>query len=66
MSDHDDPAHWRARAAEARAMAERLISPDGKQRMHAVAEQFEKLAERAAEKAAAQGRPPLLPESDKG
>ncbi len=41
-----DPKHWRARAATARALAERLAHPESKQRMLLIADEYEKLARR--------------------
>jgi hypothetical protein len=45
-----DPQHWLARAAEARAMAEKIIDPDAKRAMLDVAESYELIAERAKER----------------
>jgi len=39
-----DPKHWRDRAEEARAMAERFGDPDAIATMFNVAEQYERLA----------------------
>ncbi len=46
----DDPAHWRQRADEARAMAEQMTDRDAKQMMLGIAEDYEKLAKRAEER----------------
>ena len=46
----DDPAHWRKRADEARAMAEQMTDRDAKQMMLGIAEDYEKLAKRAEER----------------
>lgn len=66
MSKYNDPAHWRARAAQSRVMADRMIRPDDKERMHRIAEQYDIMADRAAErlKAVEEGRPPLVREGD--
>jgi hypothetical protein len=42
-----DPQHWRERAAEARAVAEKMTDEVGRQAMVEIAEKYEKLAERA-------------------
>lgn len=66
MSKYNDPEHWRARAAQARRMADRMANPEDKRRMTAIAEQYDIIADRAAErlKAAAEGRPPLVSGDD--
>ena len=46
----DDPAHWRKRADEARAMAEQMTDRDAKQMMLGIAEDYEKLAKRAEQR----------------
>ncbi len=46
----DDPANWRQRADEARAMAEQMTDRDAKQMMLGIAEDYEKLAKRAEER----------------
>jgi hypothetical protein len=46
----DDPAHWRKRADEARAMAEQMTDRDARQMMLGIAEDYEKLAKRAEER----------------
>ncbi len=46
----DDPAHWRQRADEARAMAEQITDRDARQMMLGIAEDYEKLAKRAEER----------------
>jgi hypothetical protein len=43
----DDPKHWRDRAAEARAMAERFGDPDAIETMIKVAGEYERLAAQA-------------------
>ena len=47
----NDPGHWRARAIEARAVAEHLNDPISKEMMLKVAADYEKLAKRAEERA---------------
>ena len=42
-----DPKHWRARAAEARAMAEQFTDPESQRLMLWIADEYEILAERA-------------------
>ncbi len=46
----DDPAHWRQRADEARAMAEQMTDRDARQMMLGIAEDYEKLAKRTEER----------------
>jgi rubrerythrin len=46
----DDPAHWRQRADEARALAEQITDRDARQMMLRIAEDYEKLAKRAEER----------------
>jgi hypothetical protein len=43
----DDPAHWRARALEAKALAERMTDAEGRSRMISVAQEYDHLADRA-------------------
>lgn len=43
----NDPQHWHERARDARAVAERMSDIEGRARMLAIADQYEKLAERA-------------------
>jgi hypothetical protein len=42
-----DPKHWRARAAEARALAEQFVDPASKRLMLWIVDEYEILAERA-------------------
>jgi hypothetical protein len=42
-----DPQHWRARADEARAMAEKITDPQAKAAMLEIARNYEHIAERA-------------------
>jgi hypothetical protein len=46
----NDPSHWRARAIEARTMAEHITDPASKQLMINVAAEYEELARRAEER----------------
>jgi hypothetical protein len=46
----NDPAHWRDRAKEARAIAEDMADPVSKQRMLDVAANYEHLAKRAEDR----------------
>jgi hypothetical protein len=50
-----DPAHWRLRAGEARATAERLGDAPSRQRLLEIAGSYEYLAERAEERRRASG-----------
>jgi hypothetical protein len=47
-----DPKHWRNRAQETRALADQMSDPDTRRIMIGVAEDYEKLAKRAEERAA--------------
>jgi hypothetical protein len=49
---YNDPEHWRDRAAEARALAEKMTDVVGKQAMIEIAEKYERLAARAVERLA--------------
>jgi hypothetical protein len=46
---HNDPEHWHARAAEARALAEKMSDPEDKKAMTEIAEKYERVAARAFE-----------------
>jgi hypothetical protein len=46
----NDPKHWRARAEEARAVAESLADPDSKKAMLRIAKDYEELARRAEQR----------------
>jgi len=46
----DDPKHWRDRADEARAVAERLADPESKRRILEIADGYEHLALKAEER----------------
>ena len=54
MPDHsiNDPKHWLGRAKEARALAEQIADPASKRTMLKNAEDYERLAQRAQERAA--------------
>jgi hypothetical protein len=47
LSLFDDPEHWRARAEEARTVAEQLTDPESKSTMLRIAGDYERLAEHA-------------------
>jgi hypothetical protein len=63
MSLHsiNDPKHWLDRAKEARALAEQIGDPEAKRTMLKNADDYERLAQRAEERAA--GRWPQNHES---
>jgi hypothetical protein len=44
---YSDPEHWRERAAEARALADKMTDAVGRQAMIEIAEKYDRLAERA-------------------
>jgi hypothetical protein len=48
----NDPKHWLDRAKEARALAEQMDDPEAKRTMLAIADDYERLAKRAEERAA--------------
>jgi hypothetical protein len=48
-----DPEHWRSRAKDARRIADSLDDPGARRSMLKIAEEYERLAERAAERAIA-------------
>jgi hypothetical protein len=52
-----DPALWRKRAVEARAIADGMNNLEAKQKMLAVAASYERLAERADERVRLAGGP---------
>jgi len=47
----DDPRHWRDRAEEARVQAADMRGEDARQQMLKIAEGYDKLAQRAEERA---------------
>jgi hypothetical protein len=51
-SDIHEPKHWRDRAEEARVHAEQMTDPEAKRMMLEIANGYERLAERVAERAA--------------
>ena len=52
LNKSDDPNHWRNRAEEARAIAVQMMDPHTKAVMLAIAQDYEKLAVRAEQRAA--------------
>jgi len=50
---HNDPEHWHERAAEARALSEKMSDPEDKKTMLEVAEKYERVAARALERMSA-------------
>jgi DNA mismatch repair ATPase MutS len=54
MPEHpiNDPKRWRRRAEEARALAEQIADPEAKRTMLKNADDYERLAQRAQERAA--------------
>jgi hypothetical protein len=48
----NDPKHWLDRAKEARALAEQMDNPEAKRTMLKNADDYERLAQRAEERAA--------------
>jgi hypothetical protein len=53
MPDHylEDPEHWRTRAEEARINAQAVRDPEAKRMLLDVAASYERLADRAGERA---------------
>jgi hypothetical protein len=43
----NDPAHWRTRALEAKALADTMTDAEGRSRMIAIAQEYDHLADRA-------------------
>jgi hypothetical protein len=52
----NDPEHWRSRTKEARAIADQMTDADSRSAMLRIADDYDRLAERAAQRAA--GRSP--------
>ena len=54
MPEHpiNDPKHWLNRAKEARVLAEQIDDPEAKRTMLKIADDYERLAQRAQERAA--------------
>jgi hypothetical protein len=59
MSELNDPQHWRDRAEEARAQAERFTHGPAREQMLEVAERYERIAELVA-----RGRETLKPRNE--
>lgn len=55
----DDPRHWRARAEEARTMAETLSDPVARKSMLEIAEAYDRMAQRAEGHPLVEPRAPL-------
>jgi len=53
----NDPRHWYDRAAEMRALAETMANEETKAIMLSLAADYDKLADRAAQRADGQGTP---------
>lgn len=51
LSATNDAEHWRKRAEEARAVAVQMVDPNAKAVMLGIAQDYEKLAERAQQRA---------------
>ena len=51
-----DPDHWRKRAAQTRAEADRFAQLQSKMRLLKIAEEYDRLAERAEQWQAAEGQ----------
>jgi hypothetical protein len=49
----DDPEHWRSRAEEARTVAEQLTDPIAKAMMLQIAEDYDRIADHAQQRALA-------------
>jgi hypothetical protein len=60
----NDPQHWLNRAAEARDVAARMTDPGARADMLVVAEEYEKIGERAAARLKELARTQLPPQSD--
>jgi len=52
----NDPKHWRARAEEARTMAEQIGDSNSKRKMLRIADDYEELARRAERRLKAQAK----------
>jgi hypothetical protein len=53
----NDPAHWRRRTEEARTVAEQMSDSPSKDAMLRIAKDYERLAERAQERAKGSAQP---------
>ena len=58
----DDPQHWRDRAEEARLQAADMHGDDARQQMLRIAEGYDKLAQRAKERAKSTIAPASAPD----
>jgi hypothetical protein len=59
VSENDDfqnPQHWRNRAEETRAKADDMHSPELKERMLIIADEYDRLADMVASRNAKEGR----------
>jgi hypothetical protein len=56
-SDINDPKHWRDRAAEMRALADTVKDDETIAIMHRLADEYDKLADRAEQHQAGQPNP---------
>ena len=53
----NDPAHWEQRAAEARQLADLMTDSEARRMMLGIADDYDKLALRAAMRSSSGGRP---------
>ena len=51
----NDPEHWRARAEEMRTLAEDVTDEESRKTMLRIAQDYERLAERAVERSGGRG-----------
>jgi hypothetical protein len=62
----DDVEHWRQRAREARAQAEQMTDSHAKQLMLTVADSYDRIAQRASDRAAIPEKRPAAPSVKRG